>query len=107
MNKLDTRLKNLAWLIELKQTSTRKKVVFQLGKLIWIHLRKDRFSAKRKGKLMPRSESLFEVIKHVNDNAYKIDLLGDHNISATFNVSNLSPYVDDPYQGDVSENLLQ
>ena len=34
----------------------------------------------------------------INDNAYKIDLLNEYIISATFNVSNLSPF-------DVSSDL--
>ena len=28
----------------------------------------------------------------INDNAYKLDLLGEYNVSATFHVSNLSPF---------------
>ena len=28
----------------------------------------------------------------INDNAFKLDLPGEYNISATFNVSNLSPF---------------
>jgi len=32
------------------------------------------------------------VIQRINDNAYKIDLLGKYSVSDTFNVSDLSPY---------------
>jgi len=56
---------------------------------------------------MPRSEGPFEVLECVNDNAYKIDLLGDHNVSATFNTSSLSSYLDDTYQADLRRSLLQ
>ena len=31
-------------------------------------------------------------MEHIIDNAYKIDLLGEYNVSATFNVSDLSPF---------------
>jgi len=44
---------------------------------------------------MPWLEGPFEVIECVNENAYKIDLLRNYNILATFNVSDLSPYMDD------------
>ncbi|KAL4339670.1 hypothetical protein GQ457_08G031340 [Hibiscus cannabinus] len=44
--------------------------------------------------LLPRGDGPFQVLEKVNDNAYKLDLPGDYNVSATFNVSDLSPYDD-------------
>jgi len=85
----------------------QKKVVFQPVTLVWIHLRKDRFPTNRKGKLMPCSEGHFKVLKCVNDNAYKIDLPDDYNVSATFKVLDLSPYLDDTYHANLRTNLLQ
>jgi len=85
----------------------RKKVVFQPGNLIWIHHKKDRFLNKRKGKLMPRSEGPFKVLECVNGNTYKIDKPGDYNVSDTFNISDLSPYLDGIYQADLRKNVLQ
>ncbi|GJV22901.1 RNA-directed DNA polymerase [Tanacetum coccineum] len=67
-------------------------VVFQEGDLVWIHLRKERFPAGRFGKLKPRADGPFRVEKNFNDNAYKIELPIHYNVSATFNVSDLSPY---------------
>jgi hypothetical protein len=52
----------------------RKKVLFEPGDLVWIHLRKARFPDKRKSKLMPRGDGPFRVLAKINDNAYKIDL---------------------------------
>ncbi|GKA94367.1 RNA-directed DNA polymerase [Tanacetum coccineum] len=37
----------------------------------------------------------FRVLKRINDNAYKIDFPGEYNVSATFNVADLYPYVAD------------
>jgi len=31
-------------------------------------------------------------LERINDNAYKLDLPGEYNVSATFNVSDLSPF---------------
>ena len=73
----------------------RKEVHFQPGDLVWIHMRKERFPSKRKSKLMPRSDGPFEILEKVGPNAYKVDLPGDYGVSATFNVSDLSPYFDD------------
>jgi len=33
------------------------------------------FSSKRKNKLMPRAKGPFEVLKKINDDVYKVDLL--------------------------------
>jgi len=54
----------------------RKKKVFQPGDLVWIHLRKDRFPAIWKTKLMPWADGPFEITERLNDNAYKVDILG-------------------------------
>ena len=55
-------------------------------------MRKERFLACRRSKLHPRGDGPFQVLERINDNAYKLDLLGEYNISATFNVSDLSPF---------------
>ena len=47
----------------------KKRVVFQPGDLVWIHLRKERFPSKRKNKLTLRDDGPFEVLERMNDNA--------------------------------------
>ena len=54
-------------------------------------MRKERFSAHRRSKLQSGDDGPFQVLARINDNAYKLDPLGEYNVSATFNVSNLSP----------------
>jgi len=44
---------------------------------------------------MPRVEGPFELLENVNENDYKVDLLGDFGVLATFNVADLSPYLPD------------
>ncbi|KAL0439531.1 UNVERIFIED_CONTAM: hypothetical protein Slati_2436100 [Sesamum latifolium] len=72
----------------------RKRVIFESGDLVWLHLRKERFPDKRKSKLMPRGDGPFRVLEKINDNTYKLDLPGEYGVSATFNDSNLSPFYD-------------
>ena len=55
-------------------------------------MRKERFPTCRQSKLHPRGDGPFQVLERINDNAYKLDLPGEYNISATFNVSDLSPF---------------
>jgi len=55
-------------------------------------MRKERFPTQRKSKLAPTRDGPFQVIQRINDNAYKIDLLGKYSVSDTLNVVDLSPY---------------
>ncbi|XP_062213375.1 uncharacterized protein LOC133914267 [Phragmites australis] len=71
----------------------RKKVTFQPGDLVWLHLRKERFPQKRKNKLSLRGDGPFKVLERINDNAYKIELPSNYtDVSATFNVKDLLPF---------------
>ena len=70
----------------------RKKVTFEPGDLVWVHLRKDHFPEKRKSKLKPRGDGPFGVLSKINDNAYKIDLPEHYGVSASFNVVDLTPF---------------
>ena len=55
-------------------------------------MRKERFSERRKSKLLSRRDGPFQVLERINDNAYKLDLSGEYNVSATFNIFDLSPF---------------
>ncbi|KAJ9563965.1 hypothetical protein OSB04_009125 [Centaurea solstitialis] len=85
----------------------RKKAVFQPGDLVWLHLRKERFPSKRKNKLMARGDGPYKVLARIGDNAYKLELPGNTNISATFNVGDLSPYLEDCPLEDLRVNPSQ
>jgi len=63
------RIENTNASYEAQANKHRRKMVFQPRDLVRIHLRNERFSSKRKNKLMPRAESPFEVLEKVNDNA--------------------------------------
>ncbi|CAL1369673.1 unnamed protein product [Linum trigynum] len=43
---------------------------------------------------MPQCDGPFQVVSKIGSNAYKIDLPGEYGVSATFNVSDLAPYLD-------------
>jgi len=58
-------------------------------------MRKERFPSKRKSKIMPRSEGPFEILEQISPNAYKGELPSDYGVSATFNVADLRPYLDE------------
>ncbi|KAG7599415.1 Reverse transcriptase RNA-dependent DNA polymerase [Arabidopsis suecica] len=83
----------------------RREQIFEVGDKVWIHLRKERFPTQRKSKLMPRIDGPFKIVKRISDNAYQLDLQGKYNVSSSFNVSDLVPYIAD--QTDLRSNPFQ
>jgi hypothetical protein len=45
----------------------RRQLNFEPGDLVWLHLRKERFPALQKSKLMPRADGPFKVLEKVNE----------------------------------------
>ena len=71
----------------------RRQLIFELGDLVWLHLRKDRFPGLRKSKLLPRTDGPFKVLERINNNVYKLELSADFRVSPTFNIADLKPYL--------------
>ena len=69
-------------------------------------MRKERFPEQRKSKLQPRGDGPFQVLERINDNAYKVELPGEYNVSSTFNVSDLSLF-DADGESDLRTNPSQ
>ena len=85
-----------------------KPAAFKEGDLVWIHLRKTWFPSKQSSKLMPQADGPFRMLQRIGKNAYKIEMPGDYGVSATFNVSDLSPYYEDQKdQVDLGASLHQ
>ncbi|KAH0716684.1 hypothetical protein KY285_012715 [Solanum tuberosum] len=78
--------------VTLRRNKGRKYVVFKPGDMVWVHMRKERFPSKRKTKLDPRGSGPYKVLERIGDNAYKLDLPGEFQVSATFNVFDLSHF---------------
>jgi hypothetical protein len=71
----------------------RKHVVFEVGDLFWLHLRKYHFPDLSKSKLMSRADGPFKVKEKINDNAYKLELPTYFGmVSPIFNIADLNPY---------------
>ena len=49
-------------------------MIFNIGDLVWLHLRKDCFPNEHNSKLLPRADGPFKVLARYNDNAYKVDM---------------------------------
>ncbi|KAF8105949.1 hypothetical protein N665_0151s0042 [Sinapis alba] len=59
-----------------KANKKKKKVVFDEGDLVWVHLRKEQILEERKSKLMPKVDGPFQILRNIHDNAYQLDLQG-------------------------------
>ncbi|KAL1189302.1 hypothetical protein V5N11_014305 [Cardamine amara subsp. amara] len=92
-------------LYEKKANKGRRKMIFEVGDQVWVHLRKERFPEERKSKLMPRVDGPFMITRRINDNAYQVDLQGKYIVSSSFNVSDLSPFIAD--EADLRTNPFQ
>ena len=92
-----------------KSSKSRTHLEFKLGGLVWLYLGKEKFSVKGKNKPMARENGPYKIVQRVGDNAYKIELPGDINISATFNIRDFTPYIEDEGEGneDLRANLFQ
>jgi translation initiation factor IF-1 len=71
----------------------RKEVKLEPGDLVWLHLRKERFTELRKSKLMSHAASPFKILAKINDNAYKLELPPKFGVSQSFNILDLRPYL--------------
>ena len=91
-----------------KANKGRRQVLFELGDWVLVHMRKERIPAHRQSKLHPRGDGPFQVLERINDKAYKLDFQGEYNINATFNVSDLSPFVvgDDSMMNPFEERVI-
>jgi translation initiation factor IF-1 len=69
----------------------RKEVKLESGDLVWLHLRKERFSELRKSKHMSRAAGPFKILAKINDNAYTFELPPKFRVSLSFNISDLRP----------------
>ena len=80
----------------------RKFVDFEVGELVWIHLRKHRFPLGKFGKLKPRVDGPFKFIEKIRDNTYKLEFPDDYDISPIFNVKDLRSY----HSEDLRESIF-
>ena len=47
----------------------RRKMIFEPGDWVWIHIRREKFPVQQHNKLLPRGDRPFQVVERTNDNA--------------------------------------
>lgn len=72
-----------------------------------VAVEKERFPSCRKNKFMSRAYGPFKVLERIDESAYKIDLPREFGVSPTFNVGDLSPYLEDEDLSNLRANLKQ
>ena len=73
----------------------KSRTPLEIGDLVWVHLRKERFPQLRKNKLMPRAAGPFPITTKFGDNVYQVELPVEYNITNTFNIGELQLYKED------------
>ena len=79
----------------LKPTQATALILNSTRRYCMATLRKERFPSRKKSKLMARGDDRYEIVQRVEDNAYKIELSGEMNITAIFNIGDLTHYIKD------------
>ena len=87
----------------------RREKIFNVGDLMLVYLRKERFPIGTYNKLKDKKYSLFQITKKINNNAYVVALPPDMSISSTFNVADLYDYhpPDKPDSGNSRSSSFQ
>jgi hypothetical protein len=85
----------------------RKPVKLEVGDLVWLHLRKNRFPELRKSKFMSRAAGPYKILEKINDNAYKLELPPKFRVSPTFNIAYLKPYLGEEDELELRTTPLQ
>jgi hypothetical protein len=94
-SRIKERLQSLSEEYKCREDQHKRELQFEVGDLILVHLRKERFPRGTHTKLKMKNIGPCKVIRKFGTNAYEIELPDGVGISPIFNVTDLYPYRDE------------
>ena len=89
-----TKARITAYNTKIKETADarRRPLAYQVGDLVMVRLRPERYAMEKAHKLHPRAAGPFSIRRIVNPNAYDVEIPPEWGISSTFNIGDLVAY---------------
>ena len=91
---LQTKARITAYNSKIKEAvdTHRQTLTYQVGDMVMVRLRPERYAMEKAHKLHPRAAGPFPVRQVINPNAYDIEIPPEWGISSTFNIGDLVAY---------------
>jgi hypothetical protein len=105
--KIKERLQNANQEYKSRVDQHRREIQFEVGDLVLVHLRKERFPRGTYNKLNMKKIGSCKILRKFETNDYEIELPYGIGISPIFNIEGMYPYKEDEARGEENQKEFQ